>query len=216
MIVIRRPLAGCRPTDFPAEFAMTSERPIFLVEDNPDDEALTLRAFSKNKIPNPVVVARDGVEALDYLMGKGSYSGRDLSVMPAVILLDLKLPRIDGLEVLRRIRADDRTSLLPVVVLTTSKETQDILQAYRLGANSYIRKPVDFERFIQAISQLGIYWLTLNEPVSPPGSARPAPRGGQGNLGRPGASLRGRVAELRNDKSGEYGPLSHRRSRSAS
>lgn len=150
---------------------MTSERPILLVEDNPDDEALTLRAFSKNKIPNPVVVARDGVEALDYLMGKGTYSGRDLSVMPVVILLDLKLPRIDGLEVLRRIRADDRTSLLPVVVLTTSKETQDILQSYRLGANSYIRKPVDFERFIQAVSQLGVYWLTLNEPVTLPGSA---------------------------------------------
>lgn len=150
---------------------MTSERPILLVEDNPDDEALTLRAFSKNKIPNPVVVARDGVEALDYLMGKGTYSGRDLSVMPVVILLDLKLPRIDGLEVLRRIRADDRTSLLPVVVLTTSKEAQDILQSYRLGANSYIRKPVDFERFIQAVSQLGVYWLTLNEPVTPPGSA---------------------------------------------
>jgi len=150
---------------------MTSERPILLMEDNPDDEALTLRAFSKNKIPNPVVVARDGVEALDYLMGKGTYSGRDLSVMPVVILLDLKLPRIDGLEVLRRIRADDRTSLLPVVVLTTSKEAQDILQSYRLGANSYIRKPVDFERFIQAVSQLGVYWLTLNEPVTPPGSA---------------------------------------------
>lgn len=150
---------------------MSSERPILLVEDNPDDEALTLRAFSKNKIPNPVIVARDGVEALDYLAGKGTHAGRDMTVMPAVILLDLKLPRIDGLEVLRRIRADDRTSLLPVVVLTTSKETQDIHQAYRLGANSYIRKPVDFERFIQAISQLGIYWLTLNEPVSPPGSA---------------------------------------------
>lgn len=150
---------------------MTTERPILLVEDNPDDEALTLRAFAKNKIPNPVVVARDGVEALDYLAGKGAHSGRDLSVMPAVILLDLKLPRIDGLEVLRRIRADDRTSLLPVVVLTTSKETQDILQSYRLGANSYIRKPVDFERFIQAVSQLGIYWLTLNEPVTLSGSA---------------------------------------------
>ena len=150
---------------------MSSERPVLLVEDNPDDEALTLRAFSKNKIPNPVIVARDGVEALDYLAGKGSHAGRDMSVMPAVILLDLKLPRIDGLEVLRRIRADDRTSLLPVVVLTTSKETQDILQAYRLGANSYIRKPVDFERFIQAISQLGIYWLSLNEPVAPPVSA---------------------------------------------
>lgn len=142
---------------------MPSERPILLVEDNPDDEALTLRAFSKNKITNPVVVARDGVEAIDYLFGTGAYAGRDLSVMPAVILLDLKLPRIDGLEVLRRIRADERTALLPVVVLTTSRELQDIQEAYRLGANSYIRKPVDFERFIHAVGQLGLYWLSLNE-----------------------------------------------------
>jgi two-component system response regulator len=142
---------------------MAAERPILLVEDNPDDEALTLRAFSKNKIPNPVVVARDGVEAIDYLFGSGTHAGRDLSVMPALILLDLKLPRIDGLEVLRRIRADERTALLPVVVLTTSRELQDIQEAYRLGANSYIRKPVDFERFIHAVGQLGLYWLSLNE-----------------------------------------------------
>ena len=144
---------------------MTSDRPILLVEDNPDDEALTLRAFNKNRISNPVVVSRDGVEALDYLFGNGHHAGRDLSVMPAVVLLDLKLPRIDGLEVLRRIRANERTSLLPVVILTTSKEQQDIYEGYSLGANSYIRKPVDFEKFIQAVGQLGLYWLVLNEPV---------------------------------------------------
>ena len=144
---------------------MASDRPILLVEDNPDDEALTLRAFNKNRISNPVVVARDGVEALDYLFGNGHHAGRDLSVMPAVILLDLKLPRIDGLEVLRRIRANERTSLLPVVILTTSKEQQDIYEGYSLGANSYIRKPVDFEKFIQAVGQLGLYWLALNEVV---------------------------------------------------
>lgn len=144
---------------------MGTDRPILLVEDNPDDEALTLRAFAKNRIPNQVHVARDGVEALDYLFGTGAHAGRDLSVMPAVVLLDLKLPRIDGLEVLRRIRADERTSFLPVVVLTTSKEQRDIYDAYSLGANSYIRKPVDFEKFIYAVGQLGLYWLSLNEPL---------------------------------------------------
>lgn len=144
---------------------MASDRPILLVEDNPDDEALTLRAFNKNRIGNPVVVARDGVEALSYLFGNGHHAGRDLAVMPAVVLLDLKLPRIDGLEVLRRIRANERTSLLPVVILTTSKEQQDIYEGYSLGANSYIRKPVDFEKFIHAVGQLGLYWLVLNEPV---------------------------------------------------
>lgn len=144
---------------------MTTDRPILLVEDNPDDEALTLRAFTKNRIVNPVVVARDGVEAIDYLFGTGAHQGRDLGQMPAVVLLDLKLPRIDGLEVLRRIRADARTALLPVVVLTTSREQQDIHDAYRLGANSYIRKPVDFERFIHTVGQLGMYWLSLNEPA---------------------------------------------------
>ena len=144
---------------------MASNRPILLVEDNPDDEALTLRAFNKNRIGNQVVVARDGVEALDYLFGNGHHAGRDLSVQPAVVLLDLKLPRIDGLEVLRRIRASERTSLMPVVILTTSKEQQDIYEGYSLGANSYIRKPVDFEKFIQAVGQLGLYWLVLNEPV---------------------------------------------------
>lgn len=150
---------------------MASDRPILLVEDNPDDEALTLRAFNKNRINNPVVVARDGVEALDYLFGTGAHAGRDVSVMPAVILLDLKLPRIDGLEVLRRIRANERTSLVPVVVLTTSKEQQDIYEGYSLGANSYIRKPVDFEKFIHAVGQLGVYWLILNEPVDLPAAA---------------------------------------------
>lgn len=142
---------------------MNTDRPILLVEDNPDDEALTLRAFSKNRINNPVVVAHDGVEALDYLFGTG---GERSKPVPAVILLDLKLPRIDGLEVLRRIRADAATRLLPVVILTTSKEQQDIFEGYSLGANSYIRKPVDFEKFIQAVGQLGLYWLVLNEPVA--------------------------------------------------
>lgn len=144
---------------------MINTHPILLVEDNPDDEALTLRALGKNGISNTVIVAHDGVEALDYLFGTGSHVGRDLTIMPAVVLLDLKLPRIDGLEVLRRIRADERTALLPVVVLTTSRETLDIQQAYHLGANSYIRKPVDFERFLQTIELIGRYWLTLNETV---------------------------------------------------
>lgn len=144
---------------------MATDRPILLVEDNPDDEALTLRAFAKNKIANPVIVARDGVEALDYLFGTGAHAGSKLATKPSVVLLDLKLPRIDGLEVLRRIRAEKQTRLLPVVILTTSKEQQDIYEAYSLGANSYIRKPVDFEKFIHAVGQLGLYWLSLNEPV---------------------------------------------------
>lgn len=144
---------------------MTTDRPILLVEDNPDDEALTLRAFTKNHITNPVLVARDGVEALDYLFGTGSHAGRDLALMPAVILLDLKLPRIDGLEVLRRIRADARTKWVPVVILTTSREQQDIYEGYNLGANSYIRKPVDFEKFSKFVGHLGLYWLTLNQPI---------------------------------------------------
>ncbi|GAB4058223.1 response regulator [Uliginosibacterium sediminicola] len=141
---------------------MPSDRPILLVEDNPDDEALSLRAFNKHRIRNEVIVARDGVEALNYLFASGSRAGQ-APLMPAVILLDLKLPRIDGLEVLRRIRADARTALLPVVILTTSREAQDIQEAYRLGANSYIRKPVDFEQFLDTVGQLGAYWLTLNE-----------------------------------------------------
>jgi CheY-like chemotaxis protein len=139
---------------------------ILLVEDNPDDEALTLRALKKNNIGNEVVIARDGAEALDYLFGAGAYAGRDMSVMPAITLLDLKLPKVDGLEVLRRLRANNRTSLLPVVILTSSKEEQDLLNGYKLGANSYIRKPVDFGQFVEAVRQLGLYWLVLNE--SPP------------------------------------------------
>ena len=145
-------------------------RPILLVEDNPDDELLTLRALKKQNITNEVVVARDGEEALDYLFGSGPYAGRDLSVMPQLVLLDLKLPKVDGLEVLRRVRADERTRLLPVVILTTSREQQDLLQGYGLGANSYVRKPVDFVQFSEAVRQLGLYWLLLNE--SPPTTTR--------------------------------------------
>ncbi len=147
-------------------------RVILLVEDNPDDVALTLRAFRKNHIVNPVVVARDGVEALDYLHGQGLHAGRDTTVGPAVVLLDLKLPRVSGLEVLQRLRADPRTALLRVVVLTSSREEQDVVQSYTLGANSYIRKPVDFDNFLVAVGQLGLYWLLLNEP---PPEARTAP-----------------------------------------
>ena len=142
------------------------DKVILLVEDNPDDEALTLRAFRQNKIRNPVVVARDGVEALDYLFGTGAYRGRDIAVMPQVVLLDLKLPKLDGLEVLSRIRANPTTKLLPVVVLTSSKEEQDLVNSYSLGANSYVRKPVEFPQFAEAVRQLGLYWLVLNE--SPP------------------------------------------------
>jgi two-component system response regulator len=136
---------------------------ILLVEDNPDDELLTLRALRKNNVLNEVVVARDGVEALDYLFGTGGHSGRDTAVMPQLILLDLKLPKIDGLEVLKRLRADERTRLLPVVILTSSREEQDMLDGYGFGANSYVRKPVNFEQFVQAIEQLKLYWLILNE-----------------------------------------------------
>ena len=140
------------------------KKTVLLVEDNPDDVALALRALRQSHIPSEVVVARDGVEALDYLFGTGSFAGRDLSVMPEVILLDLKLPKVDGLEVLRRLRADERTKLLPVVVLTTSSEQKDIMDSYGLGANSYVRKPVDFIQFSEAVRQLGLYWLVLNEP----------------------------------------------------
>ena len=140
-----------------------TERVILLVEDHPDDEELTMRALAKNNIKNEVVVARDGVQALEYLFGTGAYAGRDTSLMPQIILLDLKLPKIDGLEVLRRLRADDRTKFLPVVVLTSSKEEQDIVKSYQLGANSYVRKPVDFTEFSTAVQQLGLYWLILNE-----------------------------------------------------
>lgn len=136
---------------------------ILLVEDNPDDEALTLRALKKNNISDEVIVARDGVEALEYIFVRGSYATRDPNTVPTLILLDLKLPRIDGLEVLRTIRESERTRLLPVVVLTTSIEDQDRLRSYDLGANSYVRKPVDFQKFIEAVGQLGLYWLILNE-----------------------------------------------------
>ncbi len=137
---------------------------ILLVEDNPDDVDLTLRALKRNNIMNEVVVATDGVEALDYLFGTGAHAGRDTRATPQVILLDLKLPKIDGLEVLRRLRSDQRTKLLPVVVLTSSKEQQDLIESYSLGANSYVRKPVDFNQFVEAVRQLGLYWLVLNEP----------------------------------------------------
>lgn len=136
---------------------------ILLVEDNADDEILTLRAIKKNRIGNEVVVVRDGREALDYLFCLEAYAGRDISSQPAVILLDLKLPKIDGLEVLRQLRANERTKLVPVVILTSSKEEQDILRGYGFGANSYIRKPVDFDQFVTAVGQLGMYWLLLNE-----------------------------------------------------
>ncbi len=137
---------------------------ILLVEDNPDDVALTMRALKKNNIANEVIVAKDGVEALDYLFGTGAYESRDVSKTPAVVLLDLKLPMIDGLEVLERIRKDERIKLTPVVILTSSKEEQDLIRGYSLGANSYIRKPVDFIHFSEAVRQLGLYWLILNEP----------------------------------------------------
>ncbi len=146
------------------------EKTILLVEDNPDDEALTIRALKKNNILNEVIVARDGVEALDYLFAEGAHAERDRSDQPQVILLDLKLPKLDGLEVLKRIRTDERTSLLPVVILTTSNEEVDVINSYELGANSYIRKPVDFEQFIEAVRQLGLYWLVLNQ--APPGRGK--------------------------------------------
>lgn len=142
-----------------------SSQTILLVEDNPDDEALTMRAFTKNNIRNKVVVAHDGVEALDYLFGTGAHEGRDPAELPQVILLDLKLPRIDGLEVLRRVRNDERTRLLPVVILTSSREERDMIEGYRLGCNSYVRKPVNFDEFVEAARQLGLYWLLLNEAV---------------------------------------------------
>ena len=147
-----------------------SENKILLVEDNPDDEALTLRALQKNKIVNDIVVVRDGAEAIDYLFGTGAFSDRDPRDNPALILLDLKIPKLDGLEVLKRLRADERTRLTPVVVLTSSREETDLLRAYDIGANSYIVKPVDFNQFTEAVGHLGLYWLVLNErpPVRSP------------------------------------------------
>jgi CheY-like chemotaxis protein len=141
-----------------------SNKTILLVEDNPDDETLTRMALRDNHLLNEIIVAHDGVEALDYLFGRGMYTGRNLNNAPQVILLDLKLPKLDGLDVLRALRADDRTKLLPVVILTSSNEEKDLLAGYSLGANSYVRKPVDFHQFTDAVKQLGLYWLLLNEP----------------------------------------------------
>lgn len=140
------------------------EKVILIVEDNPDDVDLTIRAFRKNNISNEVIVAKDGVEALDYLHGRGSYTGRDEKNLPVVILLDLKLPKVNGLEVLRNIRQDEFMKVVPVVILTSSAEEQDVMEGYKLGANSYVRKPVEFEQFVDAIRVLGLYWLLLNEP----------------------------------------------------
>ena len=141
----------------------TLDKTILLVEDNPDDEELTVRALRKNNVANEVIVVRDGVEALDYLFAEGPYANRGIQPRPQVILLDLKLPKLDGLGVLRRLRADERTRLIPVVVLTSSREERDIIDSYGLGANSYVRKPVDFTQFTEAARQLGLYWLVLNE-----------------------------------------------------
>lgn len=141
-----------------------SRKTILLVEDNPDDEELTLLAFQQNHISNTITVARDGAEALDLLFGPDGAGG---TVQPAIILLDLKLPKVDGLEVLRRIRGDERTKFLPVVVLTSSREEQDLLASYSLGCNSYVRKPVNFAEFLEAVRQLGLYWLLLNETPAP-------------------------------------------------
>src|SRR5512136_428953 len=136
---------------------------ILLVEDNPDDVMLTVRALKKSNLINEVIVTRDGVEALDYLFGTGKFASRDANVKPQVILLDLKMPRMDGLEFLKRLRADKKTRTLPVVILTTSSEDRDRIESYKLGANSYVRKPVDFIQFSEAVQQLGLYWLVLNE-----------------------------------------------------
>lgn len=146
------------------------EKIILLVEDNPDDEALAIRALKKNNILNKVVVARDGQEALDYLMGQGEYQDLSPGSSPAVVLLDLKLPKVSGLEVLERVRNDRATKLLPIVVLTSSREEEDIIRSYELGANSYVRKPVDFTEFAEAVKQLGLYWLLINEAPGSKGS----------------------------------------------
>jgi two-component system response regulator len=145
-----------------------NDKVILLVEDNPDDEALTERALKKNKIANPVVVARDGAEALDYLFARNQYAGREVTDWPAVVLLDLNLPKVGGLEVLKKIRADERTRAMLVVVLTSSKEEQDVAESYGLGVNGYVRKPVQFLQFIEAVKQIGLFWLLFNEPPKPP------------------------------------------------
>ena len=141
-----------------------NDKTILLVEDNPDDEALTLRALRKNNISNEVAVAHDGVEALDYLFGRGGYAGRDVTDLPSLVLLDLKLPKLDGLEVLRQLREDARTTRLPVVALTSSNEEQDLISSYESHVNSYVRKPVDFVKFVETVRQLGNYWLEINQP----------------------------------------------------
>ncbi len=140
------------------------ERTILLVEDNPDDVELTLRALKQHNIRNEIAVVRDGAEALEYLFATGAYADRDTNVIPAVVILDLKLPKVDGLEVLQRMRADERTKLVPVVILTSSSEESDMINGYDFGANSYVRKPVDFTEFVEAARQLGLYWLVINEP----------------------------------------------------
>jgi two-component system, response regulator len=140
-----------------------NDKMILLIEDNADDEALTMRALKKNKFSSEIIVARDGVEALDYLFGTGKHAGRDTMIQPELILLDLKLPKLDGFEVLKKLRADQRTKLIAVVILTSSKEQDDIVNGYDLGANSYVRKPVDFRQFVDAVLQLCLYWLVLNE-----------------------------------------------------
>ncbi|MDQ4128727.1 MAG: response regulator [Actinomycetota bacterium] len=145
------------------------DRAILLVEDNPDDELLALRALKKNGIVGDVVIVRDGAEALDYLFATGAHAGRDTGVLPRVILLDLNLPKISGLEVLRRLRSDERTRLVPVVILSSSREQRDMRDGYGLGANSYVRKPVNFEQFVRAVEQLKSYWLVLNE-IPPAGA----------------------------------------------
>ncbi|MBX7173281.1 MAG: response regulator [Pyrinomonadaceae bacterium] len=143
-----------------------NEKIILVVEDNPDDEILMLRAIRKNHIANEVIIAHDGVEALDYLFGTGKFAERDLSIMPQLIILDLKLPKISGLEVLEKLRSNETTKLIPVVVLTTSTEQQDVVKSYNLGANSYVQKPVDFNEFIEATRQLGLFWLLMNKTPS--------------------------------------------------
>lgn len=149
-----------------------TNRHILLVEDNPDDEVLTLRALRKHNIASEITVARDGVEALDFLFAAGAHGGRDAASMPSLVLLDLKLPKVDGLEVLRRIRSDERTRLLPVVIFTSSNEEQDILECHTLGANSYIRKPVDFNQLSEALRLIGTYWLTMNLTPKPSNAAK--------------------------------------------
>lgn len=152
---------------------------ILLVEDNPDDEALTLRALRKQNLDNEVVVARDGAEAVDYLFGTGAYAGRDVNDVPEIVLLDLKLPKLNGIDVLKRIRSDERTQLIPVVILTTSSEDRDMVESYKFGANSFVRKPVDFLEFSEAVKNLGMYWLLINKQARTPGLSSAGQGGGR-------------------------------------